>query len=236
MEVLVVFASKSNERTYSRIVEKLKAHGISFDFRICSAHKSPKLMDEVLKGEYDLIIAGAGLAAHLAGAIASKTTVPVIGVPCKDNFDGLDAFLSTVQMPPGVSVLSTGVDGNPAVFEWLFEKHKGVNITGGKKNKSIDQCTELLNRFGIKQGTLQIHFYDLDHENPKAEALNVPLKIEPDARDAITFKEKSRNVLTFGMNNGKNAALFVAQLLGEDISSYRKELEKNVREDDKKCN
>ena len=105
MKILTLFGSKSDEKVYNQILKKTET-----ELKICSAHKTPNLLDELLKKDYDLIIAGAGLAAHLPGVIASKTVKPVVGIPCTGNLDGLDALLSIMQMPGGIAVASTGIE------------------------------------------------------------------------------------------------------------------------------
>ena len=102
------------------IVEKgiavLKEYGIPHEGHVYSAHRTPLETAEFVSGAYDagfgVIIAAAGMAAHLAGALAARTTLPVIGIPCKSsNLDGMDALLSTVQMPSGIPVATVGVNG-----------------------------------------------------------------------------------------------------------------------------
>ena len=102
------------------IVEKavaiLKELGIEYEAHVYSAHRTPKEVDDFTSNAYDngfgVIIAFAGMAAHLAGAVAARTVLPVIGVPCKSsNLDGLDALLSTVQMPTGIPVATVAING-----------------------------------------------------------------------------------------------------------------------------
>ena len=102
------------------IVEKavaiLKEFGIEYEAHVYSAHRTPKEVDDFTSKAYDngfgVIIAFAGMAAHLAGAVAARTVLPVIGVPCKSsNLDGLDALLSTVQMPTGIPVATVAING-----------------------------------------------------------------------------------------------------------------------------
>ena len=94
----------------------LESLGIPFEVHIYSAHRTPvEARDFALnarKNGFGAIIAAAGMAAHLAGAIAANTTIPVIGIPCKSsNLDGLDALLSTVMMPTGIPVATVAIDG-----------------------------------------------------------------------------------------------------------------------------
>ncbi len=112
--VFVVFGSKSDEAVYSRVMEEAEGQGLAPELFIASAHRTPLLVDEMVRRAEEekvgVIIAGAGLAAHLPGVIASKTTIPVIGIPVNAALEGADAFLSEVQMPPGVPVLTVPVD------------------------------------------------------------------------------------------------------------------------------
>ena len=89
---------------------------IPFEVHVYSAHRTPVEAAEFSKNArengFGVMIAAAGMAAHLAGAVAANTTLPVIGIPCKSaNFDGLDALLATVQMPTGIPVATVAVDG-----------------------------------------------------------------------------------------------------------------------------
>jgi 5-(carboxyamino)imidazole ribonucleotide mutase len=88
---------------------------IPFEINALSAHRTPAEVEKFAKGAYDrgikVVIAAAGMAAHLPGVIASMTTVPVIGVPVKASLEGLDALLAIVQMPPGIPVATVGING-----------------------------------------------------------------------------------------------------------------------------
>lgn len=116
--VAVVMGSDSDMATMQSCIDQLKDFGIKPAVRIISAHRTPQIAaefaDNAAKNGIKVIIAAAGMAAHLAGALAGRTTLPVIGVPlaAKDGVGGLDALLSTVQMPPGVPVATVAV-GKP---------------------------------------------------------------------------------------------------------------------------
>jgi len=116
-KVLVFFGSKSDSGVYEKIVRLLKKEKIDVELRIASAHRAPAEIDEIAKTDADLIIAGAGLSAALPGAIAAKTIKPIIGVPVKSNYEGLDALLSIAQMPSGIPVLAVGVEQTGVVIE-----------------------------------------------------------------------------------------------------------------------
>jgi len=110
----VVIGSKSDKEVISGCTELLEKFGISYELKIISAHRTPELAREyAIKANergIDVIIAAAGWAAHLAGFIASHTTVPVIGIPINSSpLNGLDSLLSTVQMPPGIPVATVAI-------------------------------------------------------------------------------------------------------------------------------
>lgn len=108
MRAQIIFGSQSDESIYSYFAESLKKNDIMTDVKVLSAHRNPlELKDLLSKLPPQPIIAGAGLAAHLPGVVASLVTYPVFGIPVKSQFQGLDAFLSIVQMPKGVPVACT---------------------------------------------------------------------------------------------------------------------------------
>lgn len=108
--------SDSDLPVVSKAIDTLKEFEVPFEVHIYSAHRTPKEAAEFsskARGNgFGAIIAAAGMAAHLAGAIAAQTTIPVIGIPCSStNLEGLDALLSTVQMPSGIPVATVAVNG-----------------------------------------------------------------------------------------------------------------------------
>lgn len=116
MKVAIIFGSKSDTEKMRGAANCLKEFGIEYSAHILSAHRVPEKLEETLElleiEGYEVIIAGAGLAAHLPGVIASKTTLPVIGVPIEAAFDGMDALLSIVQMPKSIPVATVGVNNS----------------------------------------------------------------------------------------------------------------------------
>ena len=110
-KVAIVMGSDSDLKTMQAAADMLEKFQVPCCLRILSAHRTPgRLHSEIAR--YGAIIAGAGKAAHLAGALAASTTLPVIGVPIKSStLDGLDALLSTVQMPTGMPVATVAIDG-----------------------------------------------------------------------------------------------------------------------------
>lgn len=115
-KVAVIMGSDSDLPIVEKAIDTLKSFGVPTEVHVYSAHRTPVECAEFTRSARDngfgVIIAAAGMAAHLAGAIAANTTLPVIGIPCKGpNFDGLDALLSTVQMPSGIPVATVAVNG-----------------------------------------------------------------------------------------------------------------------------
>ena len=115
-KVGIIMGSDSDLPVIEKAVKVLKELDVPYEIHIYSAHRTPAEARDIAvnarKNGFGAIIAAAGMAAHLAGAIAANTTLPVIGIPCKGPvFDGMDALLSTVQMPTGIPVATVAVNG-----------------------------------------------------------------------------------------------------------------------------
>lgn len=115
-KVGIVMGSDSDLPVLKKAIDVLDALEIPYEAHIYSAHRTPEEAHRFAKSArengFGAIIAAAGMAAHLAGAIAANTTLPVIGIPCKSaNLDGMDALLSTVQMPSGIPVATVAING-----------------------------------------------------------------------------------------------------------------------------
>ena len=115
-KVAVIMGSDSDLPVVEGAVKTLKEYGIPCEVHVFSAHRTPQeareFSEKARENGFGVIIAAAGKAAHLAGAIAAYTTLPVIGIPIKSStLDGLDALLSTVQMPGGIPVATVAIDG-----------------------------------------------------------------------------------------------------------------------------
>ena len=145
------------------IVEKtmntLDEYGVKYEVHVYSAHRTPgetaEFTKNARKNGFGVIIAAAGMAAHLAGAVAANTTLPVIGIPVKSsNLEGLDALLSTVQMPPGIPVATVAINGaanaahlavqmlaieDEALSEKLDEQRKNAYLKVMEKNKAVEE-------------------------------------------------------------------------------------------------
>ncbi|OGI64556.1 5-(carboxyamino)imidazole ribonucleotide mutase [Candidatus Nomurabacteria bacterium RIFCSPLOWO2_02_FULL_40_10] len=115
IKVGIIMGSDTDLEVMSEAAKVLEKFGIAHDITVASAHRSPEYVHKLVKGAGEnnikVFIAGAGGAAHLAGVVASLTTLPVIGIPTKaKTLDGIDSILSTAQMPPGVPVATVGIN------------------------------------------------------------------------------------------------------------------------------
>ena len=115
-KVGIVMGSASDLPVVRKAAETLASFGVPHEVHVYSAHRTPAqaaaFAKEARANGFGVLIAAAGMAAHLAGALAAQTTLPVIGIPLKSNtMDGVDALLSTVQMPSGIPVATVAVDG-----------------------------------------------------------------------------------------------------------------------------
>jgi 5-(carboxyamino)imidazole ribonucleotide mutase len=114
--VSIIMGSTSDLPVMSKAAEFLNDMEIPFEINALSAHRTPEAVEKFAKAAESnglkVIIAAAGMAAHLPGVIASMTKLPVIGVPIKASLDGLDSLLAIVQMPPGIPVATVGINGS----------------------------------------------------------------------------------------------------------------------------
>ncbi len=113
--VSIIMGSTSDLPVMEKAAKFLNDMEIPFEINALSAHRTPDEVEKFARGAYDrgirVIIAGAGMAAHLPGVIAAMTPIPVIGVHIKASLDGMDALLAIVQMPPGIPVATVGING-----------------------------------------------------------------------------------------------------------------------------
>jgi len=254
VDVLVVFGSKSDEKVYNKLISELKKHKLSYKLSICSAHRTPEEIDIVLIAKSAVVIAGAGLSAALPGVIASKTVRPVIGVPVYSNYEGLDALLSIAQMPPGIPVLSVGVDrADIAALNALnmINKHESVTIIGDKENKAVKKAVDVFNEFKVKykfspvidKKTVNIEFVYFDEPVEEKDSLVIycPLLLENDdrAEAALNLLKHSQHGIWVGLNRGENAALAAIEILNihgnytMKLKKHRKGLKDKVKKENK---
>lgn len=153
-KVAVLMGSDSDLPVVEKAINTLKDFGVPVEVHVYSAHRTPEQVREFTSkaraNGFGAIIAAAGKAAHLAGAIAAQTTLPVIGIPVKSStLDGLDALLATVQMPSGMPVATVAIDGaeNAALLaiqilavtdESLAEKLNNKRVAGAEKVLAAD--------------------------------------------------------------------------------------------------
>lgn len=114
-KVAIIMGSDSDLPIVTPAIKQLKELGIETEVRVMSAHRTPKeaqaFSENAASNGFGVIIAAAGMAAHLGGVLAASTTLPVIGIPCSAKvLDGMDAMLATVMMPPGIPVATVGVN------------------------------------------------------------------------------------------------------------------------------
>jgi 5-(carboxyamino)imidazole ribonucleotide mutase len=149
MSVGIIFGSKSDSDIMKNAAVALKEFGVDYEAHILSAHRVPeKLMEVIVKMEMrgvECIIAGAGLAAHLPGVIASHTVVPVIGVPINAALQGMDSLLSIVQMPKAIPVATVGINNsyNAGMLAVQILSLKDLEL----KNKLIEYRKEMKEKF-----------------------------------------------------------------------------------------
>ena len=154
----IIMGSASDLPVVKKAIDTLASLDVPYEVHVYSAHRTPIEASEfslrARERGFGVIIAAAGMAAHLAGVIASKTTLPVIGIPCKStNLDGLDALLATIQMPSGIPVATVAIDGaanaailaaqilalsDDALAERLEEKRREYTAAVLKKNAEIE--------------------------------------------------------------------------------------------------
>ncbi|MCH5190808.1 MAG: 5-(carboxyamino)imidazole ribonucleotide mutase [Oscillospiraceae bacterium] len=158
-KVGIIMGSDSDLPVVEKAINTLKEFGVPFEVHVFSAHRTPaeakEFSENAQKNGFGVIIAAAGMAAHLAGAVAAATTLPVIGIPVKGpSLDGMDALLSTVQMPSGIPVATVAINGaaNAAFLavqilavsdndlaDKLIEKRNVGKETVLQKNKTIEE-------------------------------------------------------------------------------------------------
>lgn len=154
-KVLILMGSDSDLPVMEGAAKMLDEFGISYHMTVSSAHRTPdrtlKLVKDAEAGGVEVIIAGAGAAAHLAGVVASHTTLPVIGIPIDSSpLEGIDALYSTVQMPPGIPVatMAVGKGGakNSAIFAAQILGLKDTKISKALKDYKKKMAEEVVKK------------------------------------------------------------------------------------------
>lgn len=214
MNILVLFGSKSDAYIYEPLKKHLLDAGFNVDFHFLSVHRSPELLDRELQSvNADIVVAGAGLSAHLPGVLSSKMLVPVIGIPCAPAFAGMDALLSMVQMPFGMPVLTTAPDNYLAAVEFIREwshldlrySEQPVHIVVERNKASLPYVEELLvkaKNIALKAGV----GISIKHE-AIPDSVNILLvEIDGQASDAPIPFQKSKNDMRVHVPVFKDAA------------------------------
>ena len=152
-KVAVIMGSDSDLPIVEKAIEVLKKFEVPFEVRVLSAHRTPaeakKFAEKARGNGFGVIIAAAGKAAHLAGAFAANTTLPVIGIPVKSStLDGLDALLSTVQMPTGMPVATVAIDGaaNAALLAIEILAVSDRTLASKLKEKRVSDTQKVLQK------------------------------------------------------------------------------------------
>ena len=152
-KVGIIMGSDSDLPIVQKTTDTLKSLEIPFEVHVYSAHRTPvEARDFALSARdngFGVLIAAAGMAAHLAGAIAANTTLPVIGIPCKSsNLDGMDALLSTVQMPTGIPVATVAINGgaNAALLAAQILAVEDKELAQKLDNKRISDAKAVLEK------------------------------------------------------------------------------------------
>ena len=154
MKVAIIFGSKSDTDVMKGAAKALNEYGISYKAYVLSAHRVPEKLSETIKevekAGCEVIIAGAGLAAHLPGVIASQTVLPVIGIPVKAALEGMDALLSIVQMPKSIPVATVGINNSynagMLAVQMLSLKYPDI------KEKLVEKRQEMKKKFIAENG------------------------------------------------------------------------------------
>ena len=151
-KVGIIMGSDSDLPIIQKAVDVLKEFDVPYEVHVYSAHRTPVEAREFAlnarNNDIGVLIAAAGMAAHLAGAIAANTTLPVIGIPCKSSaLDGMDALLSTVQMPTGIPVATVAINGGAnaallAVQILAVSDSKLAQKLDAKRKKDADKVLE----------------------------------------------------------------------------------------------
>lgn len=152
-KVGIVMGSDSDLPIIKKATDMLKTLDIPFEVHVYSAHRTPiEARDFAVSARengFGVIIAAAGMAAHLAGAIAANTTLPVIGIPCSSsNLDGMDALLATVQMPTGIPVATVAINGgaNAALLAAQIIAVEDKDLQEKLDNKRISDAKKVLEK------------------------------------------------------------------------------------------
>jgi 5-(carboxyamino)imidazole ribonucleotide mutase len=169
MKILVMFGSKSDANIFEPLKSRLLHEGHEVDFKMISVHRGPELLDRTLaETKAQAVVAGAGLAAHLPGILASKLLIPVFGIPCTAAIGGLDAFFAIAQMPFGIPVLASAPD----------DYQSPVDAIGRWSRLDLQYTFERFNLIMERSKRTQPHFQPLIERAQKiADKTELPLSV-----------------------------------------------------------
>ena len=152
----ILMGSDSDLPVVEKAIDTLKEFGVPYEVHVFSAHRTPveaaEFSKNARKNGFGAIIAAAGMAAHLAGAVAANTTLPVIGIPVKSaSLDGMDALLSTVMMPPGIPVATVAINGgaNAALLAAQILAVEDEDIRVKLDNKRVSDAKAVLEKDAV---------------------------------------------------------------------------------------
>ncbi|EQC51630.1 AIR carboxylase family protein [Bacteriovorax sp. DB6_IX] len=235
MKALVLFGSESDKHVYQELIISLEKEYKEVDFEVISAHRNPERLNERLaEDNFDVIYAGAGIAAHLPGVCASLSKRPVVGIPVEGNLGGLDALLSIQQMPFGVPVATMGSrkwSSLPLLKECLKGNELAINIIIPEQLREMDFVKSELERTEryLKDSNIE---YSIGSYNPNCLNINlvnryedilsdkpclqVPIfnsQVKNDPQKALELlKWSNMGGFWFGINNTRNAICFARKL------------------------
>ena len=238
MKALVLFGSKSDKNIYEPLVKTLEKD-FDVDFKVLSAHRDPEALRKRLqKKDFNFVVAGAGLAAHLPGVVASMTTKPVFGVAVEAQFGGLDAVMSISQMPYGVPVGSLPPGNNVPLYDFLNKISKLMKknflnklqvcikenlLDSNHGKKELDRLKALavekkidiyINSQANENFDWKLQFVHSEKDISKEPGvLHVPLldeAVRKQTESALMIQNWiEKGGLWFGVNNSRNALLFL---------------------------
>lgn len=232
-DVFVVFGSASDKEVYEPLLEKFKGAGIAYEFKVLSAHKTPRdLRSELTNTNAGVFVAGAGLSAALPGVIASEQVKPVVGLPCNGAFQGIDAFLATSQMPSDIPVIGVGVGNTSAAVQICSNYLHGINeIILVKKTKDLEKkyfkkCKKFMEKnkipFTIENDSKEenyskvfIEFNELGSKfkENKNIVIRVLIAEKTTIKDSLKFFESLQKSYSVALNSYKNAAIACLELI-----------------------
>ncbi len=231
--MFAVFGSEEEKSIYEAFNEKMKKGGISLELRILSAYNTPKELEyEINDSNAEIFVAGSGLSGSLPGFVAAKKIKPVVGLPLNGNFSGLLYFLSCLQMPSGVPVLTVGVDKIDKVvslcgnFLHGFSEIVVLKKSSGLEKKYYEKCKSFLalnkvpfsetNNVGmLDHSKVFIDFVPIGKKQKETGNIIVSCPVSENTKkaDAIKLFDSMQNSFCVGVNDHVNACLAAIQLI-----------------------